>query len=135
MQIITKAQADFIETFGDKKEKAIHFISLWGWGHYLVDGKGHEYEDKDVKPFSIDDKLEIINAIINGYEVKEPEKWVITADVNVKNERVAVYYQGYIYIPTDKLKEAVVYKTKQEAEDEILRLKLGKNFVPELLND
>lgn len=135
MQIITKAQADFIETFGGKKNKAVQYTSRWGWGNYLVDGKGHQYENGDTKPFSMGDKLMIIDAIINGYEVKKDEKWVLATDVYIKGERVTIYYQGTIFIPSDNINEASKFNTKAEAEDHKALMKLNGNYIPIPLND
>lgn len=137
MQIITKAQADFIETFGGNKNKAVQYTLRWGWGwgDYLVDGKSYQYESEDTKPFSMGDKLMIIDAIINGYEVKKDEKWVLATDVFAKGERVTIYYQGTLYVPTDNLKEARKFNSKEEAEDTKALMKLNKDYSAIPIND
>lgn len=134
MQIITKAQADFIETFNGNEIKAVHYVSRWGWGHFLTDGQGHEYESEDIKPFSIDDKLEIINAIINGYEVKK-EEWVLATEVYVNDKRTTVYYQGTVFIPSDDAKDAYKFNSKEEAKDAQALMKLNKEYFPQPIND
>lgn len=136
MQLITKEQADFIKTFNGEKSRAIHHISRWGWGHYLTDGNNHTYKSNDTKPFNmLDEKLKMIDAVINGYEVKKDEKWVLATDIYVKGERVTIYYQGTIFVPADNIQEANKFNTKEEAEDHKALMKLNSDYVPIPLND
>ena len=70
---LTQKQADYLETFGEEKSKAFHYISRWGWGHLLSDGNGKVYEYNEEKPFEQDEDEKMLNALINGYEVAVPE--------------------------------------------------------------
>lgn len=70
---LTKEQADYIETFGGNKKKAIYFIAHWGWGVFLKDGNCKIYEDDEEKPFEQDEAGKMLNALINGYEVDVPK--------------------------------------------------------------
>ncbi|WP_047692909.1 hypothetical protein, partial [Kocuria sp. ZOR0020] len=69
---LTKKQADYLETFGGRTKEAIYYISRWGFNYKLEDGLGKVYENKEKKPFEIFEKLKMVEAVINGYEVIEP---------------------------------------------------------------
>ena len=66
---LTQEQHEFLETFGYKKNKACYYISRWGWGHNLTDGNGKVYDYDEKTPFEQSDIREMLNAVINGYEV------------------------------------------------------------------
>ena len=70
---LTQAQADYLETFGEDKSRAFYYISRWGWGHFLKDGNGKDYDFRVNEPFNTDDKEKMLLAVINGYEVDVPE--------------------------------------------------------------
>ena len=69
---LTQKQADYLETFEGRKKEAIYYISRWGFNYKLEDGLGKVYENKEEKPFEIFEKLKMVEALINGYEVIEP---------------------------------------------------------------
>lgn len=70
---LTQEQADYLETFEEDKSRAFYYITRWGWGHNLSDGKGKTYDYNDKKPFEQIEEEKMLNALINGYEVDEPE--------------------------------------------------------------
>ena len=69
---LTKKQYDYLATF-QKIDKAIYYISRWGWDYPLEDGNGKVYGDLEEKPFKVNEKLKMLNAMISGYEVIEPK--------------------------------------------------------------
>lgn len=89
---ITQEQADYLKTFGRQESKAIYYISRWGWDYFLEDGLGKTYEDTEEKPFNLDEKEKMINALINGYEVDEP-KYKFYNFSNITSVR-RLYYTG-----------------------------------------
>lgn len=67
---LTQKQHDFIQTFGSlenetNKKRALYHISRWGFGYPLQDGN-----NKMVGYFNISEQLKMIEAVINGYEIK-----------------------------------------------------------------
>jgi len=88
---LTQKQADYLETFKEK-ERAIHYISRWGWSYPLLDGNGKVYGELEKEPFEQDEKLKMFEAIINGYEVIEPKfRFYNFSDVSRLNR---LYYTG-----------------------------------------
>lgn len=65
---LTQEQADYLETFREPNE-AIYYISRWGWCHALKDGNEKVYGGAEKEPFEQDEKLKMLDAVINGYEV------------------------------------------------------------------
>ena len=70
---LTQKQAEFLSTFGDfedeeNKRKALYHITRFGWGYNLTDG-----DDLKSGAFGNSDKLKMVEAVINGYEVFEPK--------------------------------------------------------------
>ena len=66
---LTQKQAEFLSTFGDfedeeNKRKALYHITRFGWGYNLTDGDDYKSE-----AFVKSDKLKMVEAVINGYEV------------------------------------------------------------------
>ena len=66
---LTQEQADYLGTFGDfedevNKRKALYYITRFGWGYNLTDG-----DDCESEAFVKSDKLKMVEAVINGYEV------------------------------------------------------------------
>ena len=89
---LTQEQADYLETFGEDKSRAFHYISRWGWGHLLSDGSGKVYEYNEEKPFKQDEDEKMLNALINGYEVATPEFKFY--NFSNKSGAVPLYYTG-----------------------------------------
>ena len=69
---LTQEQADFLKTFVCN-DRAFHYISRYGWNHYLKDGNGKCYEKGEKEPFTLDEKGKMLDAVINGYEVIVPK--------------------------------------------------------------
>ena len=65
---LTQEQADYLKTFVCN-DRAFHYISRYGWNHYLKDGNGKCYEKGEKEPFTLDEKGKMLDAVINGYEV------------------------------------------------------------------
>nr|DAM60159.1 MAG TPA: hypothetical protein [Caudoviricetes sp.] len=66
---LTQTQAEFLGTFGSledehNKRKALYHITRFGWGYNLTDG-----DDCESRAFEKSDKLKMVEAVINGYEV------------------------------------------------------------------
>ena len=66
---LTQTQAEFLGTFGsledeDNKRKALYHITRFGWGYNLTDG-----DDCESRAFEKSDKLKMVEAVVNGYEV------------------------------------------------------------------
>lgn len=89
---ITQEQADYLKTFGRQKNLAFYYISRWGWDCLLKDGTEKTYKDNDKKPFNLDEKEKMINALINGYEISEP-KYKFYNFSNITSVR-RLYYTG-----------------------------------------
>ena len=70
---LTQKQAEYLETFGTDRNKAVYYISRWGFRFNLKDGNGTIYGTNEETPFTLDEKEKMLNAIINGYEVVEPK--------------------------------------------------------------
>ena len=89
---LTQKQADYLETFGTDRNKAIYYISRWGFSFNLKDGNGKLYGTNEETPFTLDEKEKMLNAIINGYEVIEPKfKFHNFSDVSGLDR---LYYTG-----------------------------------------
>ena len=89
---ITQEQADYLKTFGEEKKTAIYYIARWGWGIFLKDGNGKIYEDDEEKPFKQDESENMINALINGYEVAVPKYKFY--NFSNKTGTIPLYYAG-----------------------------------------
>lgn len=88
---LTQKQVDYIGTFGNF-DKAIYYISRWGYDYPLEDGNGKVYKDLEEKPFKLDEKLKMVEAVFNGYEVIEPKfKFHTFSDIS---ELKRLYYAG-----------------------------------------
>ena len=89
---LTQEQDRFIKTFGDfedehNKRKALYHITRFGWGYNLTDG-----DDCKSEAFVKSDKLKMVEAIINGYEVFEPKfKFYNFSD---RTDSTPLYYVG-----------------------------------------
>ena len=88
---LTQEQADFLKTFVCN-DRAFHYISRYGWNHYLKDGNGKCYEKGEKEPFTLDEKGKMLDAVINGYEVIVPNfKFYNFSD---KTRFAPLYYAG-----------------------------------------
>ena len=89
---LTQKQAEFLSTFGDfedeeNKRKALYHITRFGWGYNLTDG-----DDLKSGAFENSDKLKMVEAVINGYEVIEPKfKFYNFSD---RTDSTPLYYAG-----------------------------------------
>ena len=88
---LTQEQDDYIKTFVCN-DRAFHYISRYGWNHYLKDGNGKCYEKGEKEPFTLDEKGKMLDAVINGYEVIVPKfKFYNFSD---KTRFAPLYYAG-----------------------------------------
>lgn len=110
---LTQEQANYLETFGELKGTAIYYIARWGWGHFLEDGLGKVYKNKEDKPFNIDEKEKMLNALINGYEVDVP-KYKFYNFSNITNIK-RLYYAGKgVELTTDNDFAEIIEKNSYE---------------------
>ncbi len=117
---LTQKQADYLETFKEN-ERAIHYISRWGWSFPLLDGNGKVYGKSEKEPFKQDEKLKMFEAIINGYEVIEPKfKFYNFSD---SSGGTPLYYAGL----TNELKgnKKFALEVKKDSEEYKALLTLG----------
>ena len=117
---LTQKQVDYLETFKDN-ERAIHYISRWGWNYPLLDGNGKVYGKSEKEPFKQDEKLKMFEAIINGYEVIEPKfKFYNFSD---SSGGTPLYYAGL----TNELKgnKKFALEVKKDSEEYKALLTLG----------
>lgn len=109
---LTQEQADYLETFGDfedeyNKRKVLYHITRFGWGYNLTDG-----DDYKSGAFVKSDKLKMVEAVINGYEVIEPKFKFYNYSVN---SRDPLYYAGDFRQLTDNEENAL--KVKKDSEE------------------
>ena len=117
---LTQKQADYLGTFKEN-ERAIHYISRWGWSYPLLDGNGKVYGKSEKEPFKQDEKLKMFEAIINGYEVIEPKfKFYNFSD---SSGGTPLYYAGL----TNELKgnKKFALEVKKDSEEYKSLLTLG----------
>ena len=116
---LTQKQADYLETFKEN-ERAIHYISRWGWSFPLLDGNGKVYGKSEKEPFKQDEKLKMFEAIINGYEVIEPKfKFYNFSDIS---GGTALYYAGQSRQLTKFEQDALEVKEGSEEYKALLAL-------------
>lgn len=120
--ILTERQAKFIEdhrNYGNSDSTIAYRIASVGWGKapILADGTEENHNSKEGWTFENDEKVKMMTALINGYEIKKPETWVLTTDVMVKTERTSIFYQGTRWIPTDMFSSAMKFKSEEEAKE------------------
>ena len=114
---LTQEQADYLETFVCN-DRAFHYISRYGWNHYLKDGNGKCYEKGEKEPFTLDEKGKMLDAVINGYEVIVPKfKFYNFSD---KTRFAPLYYAGEEELTSDK----EFAKEVEENSEEYVALKL-----------
>jgi len=90
---LTQKQAEYLETFGTDRKKAVYYISRWGFDHYLKDGNGKLYGTNEETPFTLDEKEKMLNAIINGYEVIFEPKFKFY-NFSDRTDSTPLYYAG-----------------------------------------
>ena len=118
---LTQKQAEFLSTFGDfedeeNKRKALYHITRFGWGYNLTDG-----DDLKSGAFENSDKLKMVEAVINGYEVIEPKfKFYNFSD---SSGGTPLYYAGL----TNELKgnKKFALEVKKDSEEYKALLTLG----------
>nr|DAE97554.1 MAG TPA: hypothetical protein [Caudoviricetes sp.] len=114
---LTQEQADYLETFVCN-DRAFHYISRYGWNHYLKDGNGKCYEKGEKEPFTLDEKGKMLDAVINGYEVIVPKfKFYNFSD---KTRFAPLYYAGEEELTSYK----EFAKEVEENSEEYVALKL-----------
>ena len=114
---LTQEQADYLKTFVCN-DRAFHYISRYGWNHYLKDGNGKCYEKGEKEPFTLDEKGKMLDAVINGYEVIVPKfKFYNFSD---KTRFAPLYYAGEEELTS--YKECA--KEVEENSEEYVALKL-----------
>ena len=109
---LTQEQHEFIETFGKDKNLAFCFIGRWGFGYNLKDGNEKVYGTNVKPPFTCDEKEKMLNALINGYEVIEPEFKFFNY---FTKGHYPLYYAGDFNQLTDNEEEAL--KVKKDSEE------------------
>ena len=90
---LTQEQAKFLGTFGDledehNKRKALYHITRFGWGYDLTDG-----DDCKSGAFEKSDKLKMVEAVINGYEVIYEPKFKFY-NFSDRSGSTPLYYAG-----------------------------------------
>jgi hypothetical protein len=114
---LTQEQADYLKTFVCN-DRAFHYISRYGWNHYLKDGNGKCYEKGEKEPFTLDEKGKMLDAVINGYEVIVPKfKFYNFSD---KTRFAPLYYAGEEELTSYK----EFAKEVEEDSEEYVALKL-----------
>ena len=114
---LTQEQADYLKTFVCN-DRAFHYISRYGWNHYLKDGNGKCYEKGEKEPFTIDEKGKMLDAVINGYGIIVPKfKFYNFSD---KTRFAPLYYAGEEELTSDK----EFAKAVEENSEEYVALKL-----------
>ena len=115
---LTQTQAEFLETFKEN-ERAIHYISRWGWSFPLLDGNGKVYGKSEKEPFKQDEKLKMVEAVINGYEVIFEPKFKFY-NFSDKTRFAPLYYAGEEELTSYK----EFAKEVEENSEEYVALKL-----------
>ena len=118
---LTQTQAEFLGTFGsledeDNKRKALYHITRFGWGYNLTDG-----DDLKSGAFGNSDKLKMVEAVINGYELIESKyKFYNFSD---SSGGTPLYYAGL----TNELKgnKKFALEVKKDSEEYKALLTLG----------
>jgi hypothetical protein len=118
---LTQKQAEFLSTFGDfedeeNKRKALYHITHFGCGYNLTDG-----DDLKSGAFENSDKLKMVEAVINGYELIESKyKFYNFSD---SSGGTPLYYAGL----TNELKgnKKFALEVKKDSEEYKALLTLG----------
>ena len=90
---LTQEQANYLETFGNledevNKKLALYHITRFGWGYNLTDG-----DDCESRAFEKSDKLKMVEAVINGYEVIYEPKFKFY-NFSDRTDSTPLYYAG-----------------------------------------
>ena len=118
---LTQKQADYLETFGTDRNKAVYYISRWGFSFNLKDGNGKLYGTNEETPFTLDEKEKMLNAIINGYEVFVPKfKFYNYSDWS---NDVPLYYAGELVRLTFNEEKAL--EVKKDSKEYVALKRLG----------
>ena len=122
---LTQKQADFLETFGTDRNKAVYYISRWGFRFNLKDGNGKLYGTiygtNEETPFTLDEKEKMLNAIINGYEVVVPKfKFYNYSDWS---NDTPLYYAGEFVQLT--INEEKALEVKEDSKEYVALKRLG----------
>ena len=118
---LTQKQAEYLETFGTDRNKAVYYISRWGFRFNLKDGNGKLYGTNEETPFTLDEKEKMLNAIINGYEVFVPKfKFYNYSDWS---NDVPLYYAGELVRLT--LNEEKALEVKEDSKEYVALKRLG----------
>ena len=118
---LTQEQANYLETFGNfedevNKKLALYHITRFGWGYNLTDG-----DDLKSGAFENSDKLKMVEAVINGYELIESKyKFYNFSD---SSGGTPLYYAGL----TNELKgnKKFALEVKKDSEEYKALLTLG----------
>ena len=118
---LTQEQANYLETFGNledevDKKLALYHITRFGWGYNLTDG-----DDLKSGAFENSDKLKMVEAVINGYELIESKyKFYNFSD---SSGGTPLYYAGL----TNELKgnKKFALEVKKDSEEYKALLTLG----------
>ena len=118
---LTQEQANYLETFGNledevDKKLALYHITRFGWGYNLTDG-----DDLKSGAFGNSDKLKMVEAVINGYELIESKyKFYNFSD---SSGGTPLYYAGL----TNELKgnKKFALEVKKDSEEYKALLTLG----------
>ena len=118
---LTQKQAEFLSTFGDfedeeNKRKALYHITRFGWGYNLTDG-----DDLKSGAFGNSDKLKMVEAVINGYELIESKyKFYNFSD---SSGGTPLYYAGELVRLT--LNEEKAIEVKEDSKEYVALKRLG----------
>ena len=117
---LTQEQANYLETFGNledevDKKLALYHITRFGWGYNLTDG-----DDLKSGAFENSDKLKMVEAVINGYELIESKyKFYNFSD---SSGGTALYYAGQSRQLTKFEQDALEVKEGSEEYKALLTL-------------
>ena len=116
---LTQTQAEFLGTFGSledehNKRKALYHIARFGWGYNLTDG-----DDCESRAFEKSDKLKMVEAVINGYEIIYEPKFKFY-NFSDKTRFAPLYYAGEEELTSYK----EFAKEVEENSEEYVALKL-----------
>ena len=118
---LTQEQAEFLGTFGsledeDNKRKALYHITRFGWGYNLTDG-----DDCESRAFEKSDKLKMVEAVVNGYEVIFEPKFKFY-NFSDRTDSTPLYYAGKTNELSGNKKFALEVKKDSEEYKALLTL-------------
>lgn len=137
---LTQAQVNFLKTFKSNKRKALYYIARAGFRHPLTDGNDVRYTesgvdgDKDLvklidkgTKFSFNKfaefKIKLIDALVNGYTVKEevPLYVCVLPNNNVLYNYLVVRRggDGLLYISVASEPQEADTFTEEEAREQL----------------